>query len=184
MTTTPNNDTPRVGDLVELRKGEGGYFGRVYLANSPTTLYLEVESGTGLSKSVNDLIADGYTLTIKERATEPLPTAPGLYVARGDLAESHSPNIFSRGESGWDSDVTGEWEYAAPSLVRKVHETRGGLVRLVPEDAPRFSDEELDVLREVLDEAVKSGAANADDRARIVQARRILGLVPAEGSAK
>ncbi|HEU5223096.1 MAG TPA: hypothetical protein VFU07_05370 [Candidatus Lumbricidophila sp.] len=133
------------------------------------------------------------TTTPNNDTPEPLPTVPGLYAARDDLAlvGTHDIDVFKLSSTGvWSRTSMGfnGRNHTYDAIV--AHENRGGLVRLVPAetdcnivsvaDAPRFSDEELDLLREVVDIAEFGRASTA----LIAQARRILGLVPAEGSAK
>lgn len=179
MTTTPNNDTPRVGDTIEIS------FTRTVYEDIPGRLC--IRSGTDRPEELARYLRSDCVITVKERAPEPMPTAPGLYVARDDLANlnDYIPPIFYLDSDGeWVTTPSPEYTNTA---AQKAHTERGGLVRLSPEDAPRFSDEELAVLREVLDEAegeLGSGHGWDFDRARIAQARRILGLVPAEGSEK
>lgn len=64
-----------VGDLVEARKGETAVLGRVGLVcGSPGLL--------GAGWRISSLNDEGFTVSLVEAATPPLPTEPGFYKSR------------------------------------------------------------------------------------------------------
>ena len=89
------------GDLIEATKGESVLRGRLVWTEQPGLIISKTDWG------VTSLEIDGWTLTVIERATPPLPTAKGWYMdGRGVLWDLRHN---SHGDPEWycDDDFVG-----------------------------------------------------------------------------
>ena len=113
-----------VGDLVEARKGELVIRDRVVMKSYGLAL-------GAMGWSLRDVRLNGYTLSLVEAATPPLPSEPGVYEA------------VDEGCGMWVLDTDGSWWLGAaeiiPQLVPEV------LVRL--ESVPDTAKKVLDAVR-------------------------------------
>ena len=119
-----------VGDLVEARKGETRIVAR--LVWSGDCLFFD-----GWGSGVLSAVDQGFTLSLVEAATPPLPKEAGIY-------ESRHESIMS-GCSPWVLDAEGDWWLTADSVQAELVPT--DLVRLEP--VP-------DIARKVIDATIRT----------------------------
>ena len=114
-----------VGDLVEARKGELVIRDRVVMKSYGLAL-------GAMNWSLRDVRLNGYTLSLVEAATPPLPKEAGIYESRHELIMS--------GCSPWVLDAEGDWWLTADSVQAELVPT--DLVRLepVPDTARKVID--------------------------------------------
>lgn len=119
------------GDLVRVERGEvviqdrlaasalSSPRGRLYLPASPKTHYIDV------------LEAEGYTVSVVERATPPLPTDDGFYIDRRGLC--------------WSIENTGDWRFGGTTFNPEEVARYAPFIRLEP--VPVTAKRVLDALR-------------------------------------
>ena len=120
-----------VGDLVEARKGEIRHVERLDRSWNFTLLFRD------WGQSVHNAKELGYSLSLVEAATPPLPKEAGIY-------ESRHESIM-RGCSPWVLDAEGDWWLTADSVQAELVPT--DLVRLEP--VP-------DIARKVIDATIRT----------------------------
>lgn len=124
------------GDLVEATKGDRRVIDRVYVVKSQiftTGPYLGAPS-LFLPSSIQSFKSAGFTLTLIEKATPPLPTEPGWYTdCRDDI---------------WRVSPTGAWTYSDTWRSASEAATYAPFTRLEPvaETAKKVLDRVSDCL--------------------------------------
>lgn len=127
-----------VGDLVEAVKGEAKYRARTHAGFVTGEIQL---SGVG---SIDRLAEDGFTLTVIEKASPPLPTEVGVYLDNEDgvwTVETTGFRAINAGmASGW-FDAEHAAKFAPFTRLAPVAEVLGKVARLYEGDiAPLPSD--------------------------------------------
>ena len=89
------------GDLVEAVKGESVMRARLVKDGE----HLRLNPSPYFIPKIEILLKDGYTLTVIEKATPPLPTEPGWY------ATDFKSNVFSLFDGAWrEHSASRVWE--------------------------------------------------------------------------
>lgn len=95
-----------------------------------------VENAT-INVAVEDFVQEiatagipGLTVTY-EKPAPPLPTEDGVYAARGMLDSLASSRLLRREDGNWRE--AGSFDYLDDFAVRRLEQSFGGLVRLIPD---------------------------------------------------